>query len=111
MEITVRESKSIPIIEISGEVDLYNTKDLKDLFDQMIKKGNYKIVLNLKNVPFMDSSGIGTIVTSMYKLRKYDGNLKVCNLYGSVAKVFNLTKINTNIEVFPEEEDAVDSFL
>ena len=72
MEIIVKESKSIPIIEIIGEVDLYNTKDLKDLFDQLIKQGKYKVVLNLKNVPFMDSSGIGTIVTSMYKLRKYD---------------------------------------
>ena len=111
MEIIVKESKSIPIIEITGEVDLYNTKDLKDLFDQMIKQGKYKIVLNLKNVPFMDSSGIGTIVTSMYKLRKYDGDLKVCNLFGSVAKVFNLTRINTSIEVYPEEKDAVDSFF
>jgi anti-anti-sigma factor len=55
MEIIVKESKSIPIIEIIGEVDLYNTKDLKDLFDQLIKQGKYKVVLNLKNVPFMDS--------------------------------------------------------
>jgi hypothetical protein len=41
----------------------------------------------------------------------YDGDLKVCNLFGSVAKFFNLTRINTNIEVYPEEEDAVDSFF
>lgn len=110
MEIIERELNSIPIIEVIGEVDLYNSKDLKDLIDKLIQQGKYKIVINLKGVPFMDSSGIGTIVTSMYKLQKYEGNLKVASIHGSVAKVFKMTNINSSIEVYGNEEDAVNSY-
>lgn len=111
MEIIQRELNSIPIIEVIGEIDLYNTKDLKDIIDKMIQQKKYNIILNLKDVPFIDSSGIGTIVTSMYKLQKYNGNLKISNIYGSVAKVFKITHINTSIEIFQNDEEAVNSFL
>ncbi|MCX8000077.1 MAG: STAS domain-containing protein [Leptospiraceae bacterium] len=110
MELLRREVDSIPIIDIIGEVDLYNTKELKDLIDNLIKEGKYQIIINLEKVPFMDSSGIGTLVTSMYKLKKYHGNLKVLKVVGSVAKVFKMTGMDAHLEIFDNEEDAVRSF-
>ncbi|MDX1958178.1 MAG: STAS domain-containing protein [Leptospiraceae bacterium] len=110
MEITQREVDSIPVIDIVGEVDLYNTKEIKDLIDQMIKDGKYQIVLNLEKVPFMDSSGIGTLVTGMYRLKKYHGNLKIVNIVGSVAKVFKMTGMDAHLEIFEDEKIAVQSF-
>lgn len=110
MELLRREVDSIPIIDIIGEVDLYNTKELKDLIDDLIKEGKYQIIINLEKVPFMDSSGIGTLVTSMYKLKKYHGNLKVLKVVGSVAKVFKMTGMDAHLEIFDNEEDAVRSF-
>ncbi|HNE11540.1 MAG TPA: STAS domain-containing protein [Leptospiraceae bacterium] len=77
MEMIERESNSIQIIDIIGEVDLYNTKEIKDMIDEKIKQGKYQIILNLLKVPFMDSSGIGTLVTGMYRLKKYQGSLKI----------------------------------
>lgn len=111
MEIIARVNKSIPVLDIVGEVDLYNTKDIKDTIDNMIKQGKYQIVLNLLQVPFMDSSGIGTLVTGMYRLKKYHGNLKIINTVGSVAKVFKMTGMDAHLEIFDNEEDAVVSFL
>ena len=110
MEIIKREVNSVPVIDIIGEVDLYNTKEIKDLIDQMIKDGKYQIVLNLQKVPFMDSSGIGTLVTGMYRLKKYHGNLKIVHIVGSVAKVFKMTGMDAHLEIFDNEEDAVNSF-
>ncbi|MCB1142538.1 MAG: STAS domain-containing protein [Leptospiraceae bacterium] len=110
MEINKREVNSIPVVDIIGEVDLYNTKEIKDLIDHLIKEGKYNIVLNLKDVPFMDSSGIGTLVTGMYRLKKYHGNLKVVNIVGSVAKVFKMTGMDAHLEIFETEEEAVESF-
>ena len=105
-----RENNSIQIIDIIGEVDLYNTKEIKDLIDDKIKQGKYQIILNLEKVPFMDSSGIGTLVTAMYRLKKYQGSLKILNIVGSVAKVFKMTGMDTHLEIFDKEEDAVKSF-
>ena len=110
MEINKREVNSIPVVDIIGEVDLYNTKEIKDLIDHLIKEGKYNIVLNLKDVPFMDSSGIGTLVTGMYRIKKYHGNLKVVNIVGSVAKVFKMTGMDAHLEIFETEEEAVESF-
>lgn len=110
MELLRREVDSIPIIDIIGEVDLYNTKELKDLIDQLIKEGKYQIIINLEKVPFMDSSGIGTLVTSMYRLKKYHGNLKILKVVGSVAKVFKMTGMDAHLEIFENEEEAVKSF-
>jgi len=110
MDIIKREVNSIPVIDIIGEVDLYNTKDIKDLIDQMIKEGKYQIVLNLEKVPFMDSSGIGTLVTAMYKLKKYHGNLKILKVVGSVAKVFKMTGMDAHLEIYDDEIEAVKSF-
>ncbi len=105
-----RENNSIQIIDIVGEVDLYNTKEIKDLIDEKIKQGKYQIILNLAKVPFMDSSGIGTLVTGMYRLKKYQGSLKIINIVGSVAKVFKMTGMDTHLEIFDNEDEAVKSF-
>lgn len=110
MDIIRREVDSIPVVDIIGEVDLYNTKEIKDLIDQMIKEGRYQIILNLEKVPFMDSSGIGTLVTAMYRLKKYHGNLKILKVVGSVAKVFKMTGMDAHLEIFEDETEAVNSY-
>ncbi|TGN19465.1 STAS domain-containing protein [Leptospira idonii] len=102
---------TIAIISLEGEVDLYNAKELKDVLDKKIRNQQYEIVVNLEKVPFMDSSGIGTLVTAMYKLKKYHGNLKVCSVHGSVAKVFKLTGMESHLEVYQSEQTAVDSLI
>ncbi|BDA80110.1 anti-sigma factor antagonist [Leptospira kobayashii] len=102
---------SIPVIALEGEVDLYNAKELKDILDSKIKTQQYEIVVNLAKVPFMDSSGIGTLVTAMYKLKKYHGNLKVCHVHGSVAKVFKLTGMESHLEVYADEAAAIQAII
>lgn len=110
IEITKREVGNVVIFDVAGEIDLYNATDLKDLIDNAIKEHKYDVLVNLAKVPFVDSSGIGTLVTGMYKLKKYHGNLKVMNIAGSVAKVFKLTGMETHLEVYATEEEALQSF-
>ncbi|MCC5814722.1 MAG: STAS domain-containing protein [Leptospira sp.] len=110
MEIIHREVDSYPVLDIDGEVDLYNAREIKEAIDSNVKAQRYEIVINLEKVPFMDSSGIGTLVTGMYKLKKYHGNLKVTGVGGSVAKVFKLTGMESHLEVHATVEDAVASF-
>ncbi|MCE9501264.1 MAG: STAS domain-containing protein [Leptospira sp.] len=110
MEIVLRDFKTIPVLDIIGEVDLYNAKQIKDTIESLIKQEKYQVIVNLEKVPFMDSSGIGTLVTGMYRLKKYHGGMKVINIVGSVAKVFKLTGMEDHLEVCKDEEDAVNYF-
>ncbi|WCL49301.1 STAS domain-containing protein [Leptospira sp. GIMC2001] len=110
MEIIHRTFDSIPVLDIIGEVDLYNAREVKEAIDSIVKQQMYEIIVNLEKVPFMDSSGIGTLVTGMYKLKKYHGNLKVTGVSGSVAKVFKLTGMESHLEIHSSVEEAVKSF-
>jgi anti-anti-sigma factor len=110
MELIHRTVDSYPVIDIIGEVDLYNAKEIKEAIDEYIQNQKYEIIVNLESVPFMDSSGIGTLVTGLYKLKKYHGNLKVTGIRGSVAKVFKLTGMESHLELHESVEDCISAF-
>lgn len=111
MEIKTREtSNGVVIFDIEGEIDLYNSPELKETIKKMIDSQKYNIVVNLAKVSYIDSSGIGALISSLSNLKKYQGGLKIINLTGSVKKVFELTKLTSFFEIFDSEEAAVESF-
>lgn len=111
MEIAERKSGDIVIIDISGEIDLYNAPDLKDLIKNHIENQEYNILVNLEKVGYIDSSGIGALISSLSNLKKYQGTLKVLKVFGAVRKVFELTKLTNFFEIFDDEEKAINSFV
>lgn len=110
MEITRRENKNIVILDINGEIDLYNAPEIKDIIAKLIEEKKYQIVINLEKVSYIDSSGIGALISSLSNLKKYQGGLKIINVAGSVRKVFELTKLTSFFEIFDAEADAVAAF-
>jgi len=110
MEINRRESADIVVLDISGEIDLYNAPEIKDTINQLIEDQKYNVIINLEKVSYIDSSGIGALISSLSSLKKYQGGLKIINVYASVRKVFELTKLTSFLEIFDSESDAVSSF-
>lgn len=110
MEINRRESADIVVLDISGEIDLYNAPEIKDTINQLIEDQKYNVIINLEKVSYIDSSGIGALISSLSSLKKYQGGLKIINVYVSVRKVFELTKLTSFFEIFDSESDAVSSF-
>ncbi|EQA38740.1 STAS domain protein [Leptospira broomii serovar Hurstbridge str. 5399] len=110
MEITRRESGNIVILDINGEIDLYNAPEIKDVIAKLIEEQKYYTIINLEKVSYIDSSGIGALISSLSNLKKYQGGLKIINVAGSVRKVFELTKLTSFFEIFDNEADAVGAF-
>jgi len=110
MEIKTRESNDTVILDVDGEIDLYNAPLLKDVIEQSTEAQKYNIIINLEKVSYIDSSGIGALISSLSKLKKYQGGLKIINVTGSVKKVFELTKLTTFFEIFDDENEAIKSF-
>ncbi|PJZ68898.1 anti-anti-sigma factor [Leptospira perolatii] len=110
MEITRRESGNIVILDINGEIDLYNAPEIKDVIAKLIEEQKYYTIINLEKVSYIDSSGIGALISSLSNLKKYQGGLKIINVAGSVRKVFELTKLTSFFEIFDNESDAVSAF-
>ncbi len=110
MEIEQKESKGIIILNISGEIDLYNAPEIKDTIGKLISEDKFKVVLNLAGVSYIDSSGIGALISSLSNLKKQKGGMKIINVTGSVRKVFELTKLTTFFDIYTSEEEAIGAF-
>ncbi len=65
MEITRRESGNIVILDINGEIDLYNAPEIKDVIAKLIEEQKYYTIINLEKVSYIDSSGIGALISSL----------------------------------------------
>jgi len=110
MEINRRESGDIVIFDINGEIDLYNAPEIKEKIKEEMNKGKVNIIINLDKVSYIDSSGIGVLISSLSNLKKVGGALKLINVYASVRKVFELTKLTSFFDIYDSESDAIAAF-
>jgi anti-sigma B factor antagonist len=101
MELRIRKNQEIYIIDIQGELDLYNSYKLKELLTKMLEKKIERFIINLEEVEFIDSSGIGALIYIFSTLKKLDHKLAITNIHGSVRKVIEMTKL---MEFFPVTE-------
>ncbi|MDH4129255.1 MAG: STAS domain-containing protein [Spirochaetota bacterium] len=111
MDIQTRDLKNnIIVLDINGEIDLYNAPEIKKKIKEQMDEGKNNVIVNLDKVSYVDSSGIGVLISSLSQLKKVGGGLKIINVYASVKKVFELTKLTSFFEIFESEEEAVKSF-
>ncbi len=110
MDITKRSKDDVVILDIAGEIDLYNAPEIKDIINGLIEEQKFNVIINLEKVTYIDSSGIGALISSLSNLKKYQGGLKIINVYASVRKVFELTKLTSFFDIYDSEEEALESF-
>ena len=110
MEMSVREDGEITIIELSGEVDAQRSPEIKSKIRSLIGEGKAKLVVDLAKVKYMDSSGLGVLVSGLKAARKESGDLKLSTLQSEVQNIFELTQLNKVFEIFENQADAIKSF-
>lgn len=104
------EKNGISIFRMTGDIDINTAPDLKTSFDGVTKHSGIKVILNLKKVDYVDSSGLATMVEILKKLRNNNGSLKVTNLSAKVKGLFEITKLTQLFDILNEEDEAVNSF-
>src|SRR5271157_3908606 len=111
MTITTREVSYVVIVDIVGRIILGDeTGQLRDTVRQLLAADKKKIVLNLAGVDYIDSSGVGELVSSFTAVRNAGGELKLLNLSKKVSDILQVTKLYTVFDVKEDEFNAVKSF-
>jgi anti-sigma B factor antagonist len=101
----------VTILEAAGRITLgENVETLRDHFHQLVAKGRRKILMNLAEVNYIDSSGIGEMVSAYTTLSNLGGTVKLLKLTSRVRDLLQITKLYTVFEVFEDEAEAVRSF-
>lgn len=108
MEIKLRKYLSIYIVDITGDMDMYNANDVKNVINTMIKKNIQYYIINLENVAYMDSSGIGALIYIHSELKKRNMVLRIVNVKGSVKKVIELTKLMGYLEICQSLQEGIE---
>jgi len=103
MKIEFRRYREVYIVDVEGDMDLYNAHELKEVVNKLIEKGIDKIIINLEKVDYIDSSGVGALIHIFTSIKRNSFNLRITNVHGSVEKVIKLTKL---IGYFPIVEDV-----
>jgi len=106
-----RQVGDVTVVDVSGRITLgEGSSELRDALRDLVAKGNKKILLNLGDVSYIDSSGIGELVSGFTSVSNQGGQLKLLNLTKRVKDLLQITKLYTVFEVFEEEPAAVRSF-
>ena len=111
MTITERKSGDVTIMDVEGKILLgEGDVQLKRKIDELIERKETKLLLNLANVPYMDSGGLGEIVRSYTTVKRAGGELKLLNATKRISDLLTITKLITVFEIYEEEGEAVKSY-
>jgi anti-sigma B factor antagonist len=111
MKIERRSVGDVVILDVHGKILIGEGDDaLREAVTTLVEGGKTKIVLNLGDVPYVDSAGLGEIVRCYTTVSKKAGKLKLLNLTAKIRDLLAITKLITVFETFDSENDAVKSF-
>ncbi len=110
MQINSEEKNGIMIFKVTGDIDINTSPEVKKSFDRIISDKKDKIIINLKEVGYVDSSGLATLVEILKNLRAFGGKLKLTNLSPKVKGLFEITRLDKLFDISLEEEEAFNSF-
>jgi anti-sigma B factor antagonist len=109
--LTARHVGDVTVIDAAGRITLgEGASAFRDMLRDLAAKGDKKILLNLGEVSYIDSSGIGEMVSGFTTLTNHGGQLKLMGLSKRVKDLLQITKLYTVFEVFDHEADAIRSF-
>jgi len=105
------EVEGVSVLHLQGSITLGDeTRKLRQLILATLDAGKTKVLLNMAEVHYLDSSGLGELIAAYTTVRHRGGQLKLMKLTPRVRDLVQLTKVHSIFEVFPDEESAVRSF-
>jgi anti-sigma B factor antagonist len=111
MQIEERAVGDVVVLDLKGKITLGQGDELlKDKVNSLVNQGHKKIVLNLADVPYIDSAGLGEVVRTYTTVSRQGGSLKLLNLTKRITDLLSITKLLTVFETFDSENEAVRSF-
>ena len=107
----VRKVGDVSIVDLNGKITLgENTGILRDELRSLLAQGNKNIVLNMADVGYVDSAGLGELVGAYTTATNQGGSLKLLHLQGKMKDLMQITKLHTIFPAFDNEQAAVSSF-
>jgi anti-sigma B factor antagonist len=110
MNFNIRKHKDVAIVEVEGQLIVGNRQELKQKVLDEFDSGTRKVLVDFAHTGYIDSSGLGVLVSLAKKLREDGGELRLANLNDDLRTLFELTKLDTLFPIADTRERALESF-
>lgn len=110
MGFEVRQQDDVTVVEVEGQLVVANRQELKQLVLQRMAEGDQKFLMDFATTGYIDSSGLGVLVSLSKKIREQGGELRLANLNDDLRTLFELTKLDTLFCIASSRQEALDSF-
>ncbi|MCP9492913.1 MAG: STAS domain-containing protein [Pyrinomonadaceae bacterium MAG19_C2-C3] len=111
LNIKERQADSVTVLDMQGRITIgEGSVALRNAIRKLLEEGKKNILLNLAGVSYVDSSGIGELVSSFTSVNKEGGKLKLLKLTQKIQDLLAITKLLTVFDTFEEEQEAIDSY-
>ena len=107
MNIEFRTFGEHKIIDVSGEVDLYNVSELKKALFSITDGQHPSVIVDMKKINYMDSSGIGALVAGMKKMKAHSGKFALMNIHDDVLNILKLATLDKFFTIYNSEDDLL----
>lgn len=110
MELVIKNHHAIDVICISGRLDLVSSSTLKDTIRQRLSERRAQIVIDMEKVTFINSSGLGALISSLRDVRVSGGRIALCQLEPYIEEIFTITNLTRVFDCYATVADALESF-
>jgi len=97
------------VIEVSGEIDVYTAPRLREALVSLVDAGNYRVIVDMERVEFLDSTGLGVLVGGLKRVRAHDGGIDLVCTQGRILRIFKITGLSKVFNIFDTVQEAVAS--
>lgn len=109
MDLTLetREQDGHTLLAIAGEIDVYTAPKLRDKITELVNAGHHSLILDMENVDFLDSTGLGVLVGGLKKIRAQDGTMALICSQDRLLKIFKITGLAKVFTIYSSETAAL----
>lgn len=110
MDLTFNEYPAAPgrpVVELSGEIDVYTAPRLREALLGFVGAGNYRLIIDLEGVEFLDSTGLGVLVGGLKRVRAHDGGIDLVCTQSRILRIFRVTGLDKVFAIYASVGDAL----
>ena len=110
MDIDVTQSDGVTVVAPRGDLDMATVDAVRRTLASLIDRGQSRLLMDLGDVGYMDSSGMGALVAAMKQARAAGGDVRLCALQDDVRSIFDLTRLSRAMSIHPTRQEALASW-
>ena len=107
LTLSTREVGGRTVVAVGGEIDVYTAPRLRDTITELVAAGNYDLIIDMEQVEFLDSTGLGVLVGGLKKVRAHDGSLQLICTQDRLLKIFRITGLAKVFTIHASTEAAL----